>query len=204
MVQKIHTLCAFKEMDKTNEFEKLTGHAGRNVLVYVINTNSACLVHYANARANDIAKQHVRTLRPQDLVQVYKSLKDKDVSVDGIKVIERIAKHFRVGINETTSLLKICKWSPAALNCFIDVLEVFELYETMDVKPSGRYTILLQRGEKLSMSNSLFNSLAKCEETSVKEHFQSVISKQISLQDLVVNNMNSIAIRKTAQGLARL
>ena len=204
VVQKVHTLCAFKEMDKTNEFEMLPGHASRNVLVYVINTNSPALVYYGNARANDIAKQHVRTLRPQDLIQVFKSLSDKDGSVNGLKVIERMAKHFRVGINETTSLLKICKWSSLALKCMIDMLEVFEVYETLDVKQGGRYTILLQRGEKLSMANSLLNSLAKCEETFVREHFQAVISKEISLQDLVNNYMHEVEIRKAAAVLSQI
>ena len=185
VVQKIHLLSAFKQMDRTNEFEKLAGHAARNVLVYIINTNSPALVHYGNARANDIAKQHLRTLRPQDLLQIFKSLSDKDGSVNGIKVIERMARHFRVGINETTSLLKLCKWSSSALKCVLDVLEQFEVYETNDVKMSGRITLLLQRGEKLTMANSLFNSLARCEELYVKEHFKSVIFKEISLQQLV-------------------
>ena len=204
IVQKVHLLCAFKEMDKTNEFEVLPGHARRNVLVYVINTNSPALVFYGNARANDIAKQHVRTLRPQDLIQVFKSLSDKDGSVNGLKVIERMAKHFRVGINETTSLLQICKWSSSTLKCLIDMLEVFEVYETLDVKQGGRYTILLQRGEKLSMANALLNSLAKCEETFVKEHFQAVISKEISLQDLVNNYMHEVEIRKAAAVLSQI
>ena len=79
VVQKIHLFNAFKQMDRTNEFEKLAGHSPRNVLVYIINTNSPALLHYGNARANDIAKQHVRTLRPQDLLQVFKSLSDKDM-----------------------------------------------------------------------------------------------------------------------------
>ena len=204
VVQKCHTLAAFKELDKTNEFEKLPGHGNRNVLVYIINTNSSALIHYANCRANDIAREHVRTLRPQDLVLVFKSLKDRDGSVNGVKVIERMAKHFRVGVNETTSLLKICKWSSETLKALIAVLEVFEVFETSDVKNSGRYRTLLQRGEKLSMSNSLFNSLAKCDEVYIRENFNSVISKDSSLQELVDNNMKIVAVRKVAGVLSQI
>ena len=204
VVQKCHTLMAFKELDKTNEFETLPGHAERNVLVYVINTNSAALIHYGNARANDIARQHVRTLRPQDLLHIFKSLKEKDGSVNGLKVIERMAKHFRVGYNETTSLLKICKWSSPSLEGLVKVLEVYEVFESSDVKSSGRHTILLQRGEKLSMPNSLFNSLAKCEEKYIEEHFQSVISRDMSLQELVENNQRSIGLKKVALVLSQI
>ena len=56
-----------KEVDMTNVedqefivvqyFDKLEENVHMNVLVYIINTTNAALIHYANCRANDIASK---------------------------------------------------------------------------------------------------------------------------------------------------
>ena len=60
--------------------------------------------------------------------------------------------------------MKLCSWSTEGFRSLISVIEVYEVFETRDVTKKGRYGALLANGEKLRMSNSLFNSLAKCDE----------------------------------------
>jgi hypothetical protein len=55
VVQKIHTYCAYKELDKCGQFEKMSGHKEK-VLCFVVNTSSVALMRHGNIRANDISK----------------------------------------------------------------------------------------------------------------------------------------------------
>ena len=66
-VQKLHTLQAFKEMEKAGDFSQLTGHKSKTVLCYVLKTNKPELVLYGNMRSNEISSQFCRKTRPQDL-----------------------------------------------------------------------------------------------------------------------------------------
>ena len=204
VVQKVHTVAAFKEMDKTQEFQKLTGHESRMVLAYVIDTNSPAMVVFSNMRSNDITNQFGRQMCPQNFLHVFDTLVKKDRKVDNMKVIERMCKHSRTGPNEITSVLKLCKWSPDRFRCLIDALEVFEVYETRDVSRSGRYGTLLARGEKLSMTNTLFNQLGKCEEKYFLKHSEKVVSGEISLKNLIDENILIIEVRKVASVLSQI
>jgi len=191
-------------MDKTQEFQKLTGHESRMVLAYVIDTNSPAMVVFSNMRSNDITNQFGRKMCPQNFLHVFDTLVKKDKKVDNMKVIERMCKHSRTGPNEITSVLKLCKWSPDGFRCLIDALEVFEVYETRDVSRSGRYGTLLARGEKLSMTNTLFNQLGKCEEKYFLKHSEKVVSGEISLKNLIDENILIIEVRKVASVLSQI
>ena len=184
VVQKVHTLCAFKDLDNVGEFVKLTGHSHRKVLSFVVNTRSIPLLRYGNLRANDIASKFARKLYPQDLLHVFETLSDKDKSVNSLKVIERMSKLGRVGPNEGTALRKLCKWKQPVFGSLMKVIKNYELYETLDVKSSGNAGNI-SRGEKLCMPNVVFNNLAKMEEDYFEANFHKIIDKKISLRNLV-------------------
>ena len=184
VVQKVHTLLALKDLDKKGEFSKLTGHDDRKVTCYVVNTKSVALLRYGYQRSNDIASSFSKKTHPQDLLHVFETLSAKDNSLNCIKVVDRMGKLGRLGPNEATAVRKICKWSPDAFKCLMDVLKKFEVYQTLDVKKSGNAG-RLSRGEKLAMPNTVFNELAKVDEKFFVENHQQVISKKISLRNLV-------------------
>ena len=183
VVQKVHTLCAMKELDKVDEFKQLTGHQHRKILCYIVNTRSIPLLRYGNMRSNDIASKYARKLYPQDLLHVYETLSTKDSSVNSIKVIERMAKLGRVGPNEATSIRKLCKWKKSAFDPLMEVIRQYEIYETNDVRSTGSAGNI-SRGEKLCMPNIVFNNLAKVDEIFFEANFQNIIDKKLSLRGL--------------------
>lgn len=203
VVQKVHTLNAFKDLDKKGEFAKLTGHSQRKVLCYVVNTRSLALLRYGHMRANDISNKFAQKTYPQDILHVFETLSANDSSVNSLKVVERVAKLNRVGPNEATALRKICKWNPSAFRCLMEVLEVYEAYETLDVKTSGNAG-RISRGEKLCLPNTVFNELAKVEEAYFEENFQKVISKKISLKSLINDSLQSKEVHKTYSALSQI
>jgi hypothetical protein len=195
VVQKVHTLAAFKDLDQTGEFEKLTGHSKRKVLCYVVNTRSLSLLRYGNMRANDISNKFARKTFPQDLLHVFETLSAKDSTVNSLKVVERMAKIGRVGPNEATALRKLCKWKQSAFRCLMEVINIYEIYETLDLKSSGN-TGRISRGEKLCMPNIVFNNLAKVEEAYFEANFHLIVSKKMSLKSLVDESLKNKEVQK--------
>ena len=125
VVQKVHTVSAFKEMDKLGEFNKLFGHHDRKVLAYIVKTNSPALVHFGNMRANEISSQYASKMCPQNLLHVFASLEKKmEKDIGNKKAVERMAKHSRTGPTEITSVLKLCSWSTEGFRSLISVIEV--------------------------------------------------------------------------------
>ena len=203
-VQKVHTLCAFKNLDKKSEFVKLTGHGNRKVLCFVINTKSLALLRYGNLRANDISNEFSpKKTRPQDLLQVFQTLSARDSSVNSLKVVERMAKLGRLGPNEETSLRKVCNWNSPAFGALMDVVTMYELYETIDVKTKGNRDAL-SKGDKNSIPNVVFNDLAKLDQAYFEEHFHQVISKKLSLRSLVKNGLDAKEVAKVYIALSQL
>ena len=202
-MQKIHTYCAYKELDKCGQFEKMSGHKEKKVLCFVVNTSSVALMRYGNIRANDISQKFARKTYPQDLLHVYETLVLKDSTVNSMKVIERMTKLGRVGPNEATSLRKICKWSLPAFRCLMEVVKTFEAYETLDVKSSGNAGNI-SRGEKHCMTNAVFNNLGKVEESYFKENYHQVLSKKISLKTLVDGNIKIKEVEKVYGALGQI
>ena len=194
-VQKLHTLAAFKDLDKDGEFANLTGHHNRKILCYVVNTRSIPLMRYGNIRANDISSKFARKMYPQDLLHVYETLSAKDSSVNSIKVIERMAKLGRVGPNEATSLRKLCKWRNSAFTSLMELIRKYELYETSDVRSSGNAGNI-SRGEKLCMPNVVFNNLAKVDEAFFEANYQEIIEKRTSLKGLTEKNLKMNEVQK--------
>ena len=203
-VQKVHTLCAFKNLDKKSEFVKLTGHGQKKILCFVINTGSEALCRYGNLRANDISKEFApKKTRPQDLLQVFQTLSARDSSVNSLKVVERMSKLGRLGPNEETSLRKVCKWNPSAFDALMEVVKVYELYESIDVKKKGNKDALA-RGDTNSIPNVVFNDLAKLDQAYFEEHFHEVISKKLSLRSLVKNGLDIKEVGKVYSALSQV
>ena len=120
-----------------------------------------------------------------------------------LKVVERMAKLSRVGPDESTSLRKLCQWSFAAFNRLMEVIKMFEVYETLDVKASrnsGRVT----RCEKLTLTNFVFNKLAKCDEKYFESECEKVLLREISLKTLVENNQTFLDIEKVYSVLSQI
>ena len=203
VIQKIHTYRAFQELDKKGEFSKLTGHCDRKVMCYVLNTNSSALIHYGNARANQISNKFSRKTYPQDLLHTFEELSEKEGCASSLKVVTRMAKLSRVGPDETTSLKKLCEWSTGAFKSLMEVLRVFEVYETLDVKRCGNAGRISRR-EKLTMTNALFNKLAKCKDSFFEAESPNILSKEISLKSLVESHQKHDDVTKVFSVLMQI
>ena len=204
VVQKIHTCLAFQNLGKKGEFSKLTGHASGKVLCYVLNTNSAALIHYGNVRANEIANKHTRKTYPQDFLHVFDNLADKESRVGALKVIERMAKISRVGPDESTSIKKLCLFSEEGFKVLMKVIVKFEDWETSDLKKASGNVGSIARCEKQKMINIIFNKLAKCGEKYVVSESDRVLKGEISLKTLVESYQTLMDIEKTFAVLSQI
>ena len=137
-VQKLHTLQALNNLEKTGEFSKMFGHEDNSVCCFVLNTNKPEMLLYGNQRSNDISSQFTRKTRPQDLMRFFHSLMLRSSKPKATKVVERMAKLSVMGPDEITAVSKMCQWSMAGVSALIEFLEAFENYQTLDIKPSGR------------------------------------------------------------------
>ena len=202
-IQKIHTLEAFHKLDKDGgKFEGLTSHGERKVICYVIKTVSSELVHYGHLRPTSIENNFMKKIYPQHILHVFQSLA-VDGNVNACKVVERISRLCRFGANEAASISKLCRWSKEAFSALIRVLQLYEKYETLDVGPSGHQG-RLARGEKMPMTNKLFNQLGKTDESYFIKGFEKVLAKDISLKYLVEQYGIIISLEKVVAVLSVL
>ena len=133
MVAFLNFPSAFCELDKKEEFCKLSGHSGGQALCFVINPDSSATIQYGNNRANLISSKFISKSKPQDLLHIFNILKDKDGESASLKIVERIGKLNKFGQEEISSLKKMCKWSKPTLVKFIEVLNMYEHYETQGI-----------------------------------------------------------------------
>lgn len=203
VVQKAHTVSAFKLLDEEGEFQKLIGHHHREVMVCVVSTNSLALNAYGNVRTKIIESNFVEAPRPQDLIHLYNALvRNEDVNC--LEIITRMSRHCRFGPNETTSILKLCKRSEVFRISLIEILTKFELYETIDGRHVKNHAVAMKRGDKLKMPNNMLNSLAKIDESFFLQHFTKVVSGKTSLKELVDQGLHRLAVKKVASTLCQL
>ena len=203
VVQKIHSFSAIMELDKRDELAGLCGLKARKVLCYVLNTNSSALIHYGNFRSNEISNKFQKKTYPQDILHVFESLIEKDNSVGALKVVERMSKLSRLGPDEATSLKKLCQWSDQGFKLLMEVVNKLEVYETADVKASGNAGSITN-GERLKMTNLVFNLLGKCEEGYFVSGREKVLNKEMSLKQLCNCYQDYKQIEKVYAALAQL
>ena len=120
-VQKLHTLQAFKELEKSGEFSMLHGHEDKKVLCFVLNTNRPEMLHYGHQRNNEISSQFCRKTRPQDILHYFNSLTLRSSKVNSIKVVDRMAKLSRLGPDECTAVSKLCQWSSSGFSALMEI-----------------------------------------------------------------------------------
>ena len=199
-IQKIHTLEAFHKLDNDEkQFEMLASHSEKKVVCYVIKTSTSGLVHYGHLRPTSIETKFIQKIYPQHILHIFQSLA-VDGNVNSWKVVERISRLCRIKANEATTISKLCKWSKEAFTALINVIELFEKYGTLDVKPSGHQG-RLARGEKLPITNKLFNQLGKTDETYFLSGHGKVLSGEISLKCLIAEFGNIIKLEKVVATL---
>ena len=185
VVQKIHTFEAFRLLDKTGDFEKLTGHQERNVLCYVINTESIALMRYGHSRANDVGQQVGRKTSPQDLLHIFETIVVNEGRENALKVVVRMSKLTRTGPNEDTALRKLWKWRPSTFTKLMEVVRSYESYETTDVRTSHCVAASIARGDKLTIPNKLINDLAKVDEVYFENNYQKILDRELSLRSMI-------------------
>ena len=115
---------------------------------------------------------------PQDLLHVFENLAEKENSVGALKVVERMSKLSRLGPDEATALKKLCQWSAVGFKYLMEVINRLEVYETLDVKSSGNAGSITS-GERLKMTNLVFNLLGKCEEDFFVSGRENILEKEI-------------------------
>ena len=202
VVQKIHTLTAFKKLNQKGDFIKLKGHAKGTVWCYVLNTNSSALIHYGNLRGNEIENNFPRKTHPQDILHVYESLLTSGkTQLESLKVIDRICKLSKMGIVESASIRKFCNFSESGLSCLMNLISKMEVHETLDYKTAPANS---KRFEKLKMTNKVFNLLSKITESYLVKNASKVLSKQISLKCLAEEYQVEMNVEKVYSVLSRM
>ena len=161
------------------------------------------LLHYGNARSNLISSKFVTKNYPQDLIPVFSCLAEKQGPEFASEVVERMAKLNKFRPEETVSVMKLCQWSKPSMSKLLQVLHSFENFETDDVQKMANSKKIL-RGEKLTLSNVLFNRLAKCSESSVRELFDKVLSKEMSFESLIDTAERSVKTGKVLDTLKQI
>ena len=157
-VQKLHTLLALQELEKTGELSRLPGHKSKTVFCYILNTSNPTMRNYGNMRSNEISSKFSRHTRAQDLLHYFQCLAMKVAKADSVKVCERMAKICRIGPDVCTALRKLCEWTDEGFSKLMEVVEMFEKFGTCDLKPRG-YKDALRRGENLTMPDVTFKLL---------------------------------------------
>ena len=109
----------------------------------------------------------------------------------GRKLVERMCRLQLIGVAETKAILDMCKWPGDDFKSLLEVLVLFENYETEDVKEMKRSVNLnqgkLSRGEILNMNNKTLIALSKVDSIFFAKESEKVIAKEVSVQSLISN-----------------
>ena len=203
VVQKIHTVSAFKEFEKEGKFTKMKSHSNGTVPCYVLRINSAGLILYGNQRANEIQNKFSRKTLPQDLLRTFHSLVCKESCSKSLEGLDRMIKLARIGPNEGISIRKLCSWTATAFTALMQVITQFEQYETMDVKAKGHQG-RLSRGEKMSITNVLFKKLGKVDEKYFLSVYRSILDNECSLKYCIEEYDTAKGVEKVSSVLCIL
>ena len=135
-------------------------------------TNRKCFCMETNAQIIFQANSPKRL----DLMKYFHSLMLRSSKQKAMKVVERMAKLSLSGPDDITAVSIMCQWSSLSVSALMELMEAFENYQTLDVKPSG-YQHRLGRGEKMTMTNVLFKRLGKGSEQYFVNCLRMVLSK---------------------------
>ena len=203
VVQKVKCLLSFKEIDKSGDLVKLHGHRNRKVLCYVLDSNKAEIMQYANLTENYISGQFASRTVPQDILHHFLCLTVEDSSVKALKVVQRMCNLCCIRPEECTALERICKWSREGFATFMAVLEKFESYQTKDIK-GARLALRISRGLKLNLPNILLRLLGKVSEKYFLEHKDQVLNQTLSLRELAENYQELLEVEKVLKVLSKI
>ena len=186
VVQKVHTVHAFKNLDEKGEFTKLKGHGNGTLPCFVLKQWSLKLNLYGNLRSNFIENDFTRKFKPQDLLTVFDSLSKKKNPEESLEVIERMGRLFRMGSNEMTAVRKLCKWKSEAFAALMAVKSMFEKYSTLDVDESKKgFQMEIKRGERMPMTNSMLKMLGNVQDQYFLDNHSDILTSKISLKSFV-------------------
>jgi len=83
-------------------------------------------------------------------------------------------------------------------------IEKYEVYETRDVNFTSRLSDSLSKGKKLKVPNALFNKLARCDEEFYVKNCFKVSTGELSIRELVDENMKIHDVQKVVGVLNQL
>ena len=195
-----HLLCALKQLDTAQHFEELPGIVDRELQCYVVGAGcraDPALGVYCQIRSNDLAAEVKTDPELHELIFVFNDLNKSYKDVEKSKmVMERLAKLRKVSRDDRTSFNKIFAWPQDKLTQLIEVLKVYEVYQTLDGSGT-RNRKRIQQGLKLPLTGEMLKNLGKCEPDLFGELHQSVLAGEMSLRDLLVNSSKTLGIEKT-------
>ena len=160
-------------------------------------------MQYGNARGNYISSSYIHKNHPQDLLSVYQLLSLKEGPSFATEVVSRMAKLNKFRPEEISSIAKICEWPKNSFDKVLEVFRSFEKYETVDVNKKANAKKIV-RGDKLTLSNVLFNKLAKCNETRVRGSCDKVLRKEISFESMIESCHQSVKTAKVLDVLKQV
>ena len=183
VVQKIKCFKAFQALDESGDFKKLFGHHDRKIMCYILNSNKADVVQYANLKDNHISGKFGRKTVPQDLLHHFKCLSKRDSNVDALKAVQRMCHLCCFRSEDATSVKRICEWSRTGFEGFMTELVRYEHYETKDSDNSGN-ALRLSKGLRCNLPNNLLRKLGKCSEEFLEKYLPLVGTNELSLKEL--------------------
>ena len=203
VIQKIHTFRAFEEIEKDGLLSSLPSIKDKSLLCYVVNTTSSVLAHYGNLRENNVNNSFKKEVCPQNLISVFQDLCRRENKSVALKVIERMSKINCFGLDECTSVKRLCQMSDNGVDILVSLIERFEMYETLDIKVSGRLGAI-NRCERQRLTNREFNMLAKCDEKYIIAHSPMVLERKCSFVSMIENHQNWLKANKVYSVLSKL
>jgi hypothetical protein len=201
-----HRMLAFKQLDSAKKFQDLPGIEQRSIQCYIVGSgcrSDPALGVYCQIRSNDLAAEFQTKPEMHELIYVFNDINKnyKDVEKTTL-IMDRLAKLRKVSRDDLTSLKKIFAWPQENLEQLIQVLQVYEKYQTID-SSGTRNRSRIQRGEKLPLTRAMLRDLGKCNSEYFGSVHQGVISGEISLKQLLEKNSKLQEIEKTKAAISK-
>ena len=201
-----HRLLALKLLDAAKKFEDLPGIVNRELQCFIVGAGvraDQALGVYCQIRSNDLGAKYQTETEIHELIFVFNDLNKSYKDIEKTKlVMERLAKLRKVGRDDRAALNKIFAWPQENLNQLIQVLQIYEVYQTIDGSgPRNRTRI--QDGLKMPLTKEMLKDLGNCQPDFFATSHQAVLGGEISFRALLKRSKELKEIDKTKANVSK-
>ena len=192
-----HRLLAMKGLSRQDKLDKCKGLIEGKVPCYVCKTDSSAVAIHANIRSNDTSSKYKNTASNEDLIFVFSGLVEASGDHnEASDIVRKICISRRTAPEDTAAMMKIIGWPKDSLEKLTRVLERFKKFTTLDAKGYGTQARLKEKKPK-TLTKEKFRQLGRCNPDYFAEHYDEVLSNEISLADLLKESADFNAMERT-------